>query len=130
MNHTPLFVDFQNITVAHNTTILLHALSVQIPDGEHVAILGPNGSGKSTFIRTLIREHYPVYSESGSVFRIWGQETWGRLYSSIPFRVCIPGPPIYISPEYFRERGDSIRLFSSIGLFFHTITPEMEKQGR
>ena len=69
MNKSPYFVDFQNITVAHNTTTILHSISVQIPDGEHVAILGPNGSGnhfyQDTFKRTI-----PVYSETGSVFKI------------------------------------------------------------
>jgi iron complex transport system ATP-binding protein len=128
MNHTPLFVDFQNITVALNSTVLLHELTVQIPDGEHVAILGPNGSGKSTFIRTLIREHYPVYSESGSVFRIWGQETWDVFTLRSHFG--------YVSQDlqYTFHRNISGRevilsgFFSSIGLFFHTITPEMENK--
>ena len=128
MNKSPYFVDFQNITVAHNTTTILHSISVQIPDGEHVAILGPNGSGKSTFIRTLLRELYPVYSETGSVFKIWGQETWDVFslrshfgYVSqdlqLTFTRNIPGREVILSG-----------FFSSIGLFFHTITPEMERK--
>lgn len=125
MNQSPLFVDFQNITVAHNTTILLHALSVQVPDGEHVAILGPNGSGKSTFIRTIIREHYPVYSESGSVFRIWGQDTWDVFTLRSHFGYVSQDLQVTFTRNISGREVILSGFFSSIGLFFHTITPEM-----
>jgi|GEM_PF-2324360 len=76
MNPPSLFIDFQNVTVVLGSHVVLDSISIHIPDGEHVAIIGPNGSGKSSFIKTIVREHYPVYTESGSVFRIWGQDTW------------------------------------------------------
>lgn len=128
MNQSKFFVDFQNITVTHNNTTILHSISIQIPDGEHIAILGPNGSGKSTFIKTLLRELYPVYSEKGSVFKIWGQETWdvfllrshfGYVSQDLQFTFnrIISGREVILSG-----------FFNSIGLFFHTITPEMERK--
>jgi iron complex transport system ATP-binding protein len=128
MKHSPLFIDFRNINVACGTTIVLHDISVQIPDGEHIAILGPNGSGKSTFIKTIMREHYPIYSENGFVFRIWGEEIWDVFTLRSHFG--------YVSSElqyaFTRNiKGREVILsgfFSSIGLFFHTITPEMEQR--
>ena len=33
--------------------LVLHAVSLDIPDGAAVGILGPNGSGKTTLLRLL-----------------------------------------------------------------------------
>lgn len=128
MTYSDLFVDFQNISVANEGKIILDSISIQIPDGEHIAILGPNGSGKSTFIKTLIREHYPVYTKSGYVFRIWGQDLWDVFSLRSNFG--------YVSQDlqFTFHRNISGRdvilsgFFSSIGLFFHTITQEMEQK--
>lgn len=125
MTESQPFIDFQHISVAIDCTIVLKDISVRIPDGEHIAILGPNGSGKSTFIRTILREQYPIFSESGSVFRTWGQDHWDVFTLRSRFG--------YVSQDLQNtfSRSISVRevilsgFFSSIGLFFHTITPEM-----
>lgn len=128
MNPPSLFIDFQNVTVVLGSHVVLDSISIHIPDGEHVAIIGPNGSGKSSFIKTIVREHYPVYTESGSVFRIWGQDTWdvfslrshfGYVSQDLQFTFTrtISGRDVLLSG-----------FFSSIGLSFHAITPEMEKK--
>ncbi|MDD1729919.1 MAG: ATP-binding cassette domain-containing protein, partial [Methanospirillum sp.] len=72
----PLFIDFKNICVVAGERNLLNSVTLKIYDGEHIAILGPNGSGKSSLIKTIIREYYPVYSKSGTRFRIWGEDSW------------------------------------------------------
>ena len=51
-----------------------------IREGENLAILGPNGAGKSTFVRTILREHYPVDHEQ-MVFRVRGKESWDMFDS-------------------------------------------------
>lgn len=128
MNQPSLFIDFKNVTVVTGGHVVLDSLSIQIPDGDHIAILGPNGSGKSSFIKTLVREYYPVYSESGTVFQTWGKTRWDvfELRSQIgyvsqdlelSFRQNITGREVILSG-----------FFSSIGLFFHSITKEMEKK--
>ncbi|HOJ97340.1 MAG TPA: ATP-binding cassette domain-containing protein [Methanospirillum sp.] len=128
MHQKPLFVDFQNITVAQNTKVIIHDLSVQIPDGEHVAILGPNGSGKSTFIRTLIREQYPVHAETGRVFRIWGEEVWDVFTLRSQFGYVSHDLQCTFNRNISGREVILSGFFSSIGLFFHTITQEMENR--
>lgn len=54
---------------------MLHALSLDIKPGEHIAILGPNGCGKSTLIQTLTCQRYPLV-QKGSYLRIFGRERW------------------------------------------------------
>jgi iron complex transport system ATP-binding protein len=128
MNQPAPFIDFQNISVAVQGHLVLDSLSIQIPDGEHIAILGPNGSGKSSFVKTLLREHYPVYSESGTVFKTWGQERWDVFSLRSHFG--------YVSQDLQHTFTRSISgmdvilsgFFSSIGLFFHTISPDMKKK--
>lgn len=126
MPKSPLFIDFQNITVVTGGNTVLNSISIQIPDKEHIAILGPNGSGKSSFIKTIMREHYPVFVETGTVFQTWGKERWdvfdlrshfGYVSQDLQesFNRNIPGREVILSG-----------FFSSIGLFFHTITPEMK----
>ena len=39
---------------------LLAHLSLEIPQGQHTAILGPNGSGKSTLIKLIAQEYRPL----------------------------------------------------------------------
>ncbi|NLV28371.1 MAG: ATP-binding cassette domain-containing protein [Methanomicrobiales archaeon] len=130
MKKSPPFIDFHNVTIILGNNVVLNAISVMIPDGEHVAILGPNGSGKSSFIKTIVREHYPAYNHSGTIFRTWGKELWDvfelrSLFGYISqdlqssFNRNISGRDVILSG-----------FFSSIGLFFHSITPKMEEKAK
>ncbi|MBQ8690652.1 MAG: ATP-binding cassette domain-containing protein [Phascolarctobacterium sp.] len=38
----------QNICVSINDKVIVHNLSLEIPEGKVTAIIGPNGCGKST----------------------------------------------------------------------------------
>ncbi len=108
--------------------LVLDSLSIQIPEGEHNRILGRTDQEKSSFVKTLLREHYPVYSESGTVFKTWGQERWDVFSLRSQFG--------YVSQDLQHTFTRSISgmdvvlsgFFSSIGLFFHTITPDMKKK--
>lgn len=123
-----LFINFKNVSISVNDSIVLDSIDLKIPDGAHIAILGPNGSGKSTLIKAITREYYPVYSENSSVFQIWGEEKWDvfSLRSHFGF--------VSYDLQYNFTRNISGRdvilsgFFSSIGLFFHKITPEMHKK--
>ena len=123
----PPLLEFRDVTVMKDQKKLLHSLTVTIQEGEHVAILGPNGAGKSTFIRTIMREYYPVWKE-GMWFQVCGNNVWhvsdlrshfGIVSNELQhiFTCEITGRDVILSG-----------FFSSIGLYWHETTPEMEQK--
>jgi branched-chain amino acid transport system ATP-binding protein len=47
-------LELSNVEVVYNEVVLvLHGLSIEVPDGEIVALLGPNGAGKTTTLRAV-----------------------------------------------------------------------------
>jgi len=67
-------IDIHNVTAFQQQTRVLEGFSLQIGEGEKVAILGPNGAGKSTLLKLITRELYPVERE-GSHLRLFGSDT-------------------------------------------------------
>ena len=49
----PIFVA-EDIDAGYGDTIIVQGVSIQVAEGEIVAIVGPNGSGKSTLIKSLL----------------------------------------------------------------------------
>ncbi len=49
----PIFVA-ENINAGYGDAIIVRGVSIQIAEGEIVAIVGPNGSGKSTLIKSFL----------------------------------------------------------------------------
>jgi iron complex transport system ATP-binding protein len=68
-------IEIQNATVYRGRTRVFDQLSLEVFQGESVAILGPNGSGKSTFLKLLSREIYPVQHADSQV-KVLGEEHW------------------------------------------------------
>ncbi|MDH7592747.1 MAG: ATP-binding cassette domain-containing protein [Methanomicrobiales archaeon] len=123
----PPFLEFENVSVVKGGRRLLDRISLQIHEGERIAVLGPNGSGKTTLIRTISREYYPAAGD-GTIFRVMGSDLWmvadlrryfgvvsGELQSS--FHRGITGREVILSG-----------FFSSADLFHRRITPEMEER--
>ena len=48
-------VEIRNLRKAYGALDVLHGISIDIDDGEFLALVGPSGCGKSTFLRTLNR---------------------------------------------------------------------------
>lgn len=56
---------------------VLADISLEIPQGQHTAILGPNGSGKSSLIKVLTQEYRPLaLPEQGPVVELFGHDRW------------------------------------------------------
>jgi len=52
-------IEFKNIHVGYDSTIVLKNINITIKQGEHWAVLGANGSGKSTFMKLIQSEIQP-----------------------------------------------------------------------
>jgi len=50
---TPIFVA-ENINAGYGDAVIVQGVSIQVAEGEIVAIVGPNGSGKSTLIKSFL----------------------------------------------------------------------------
>ena len=53
-------IKLQNLTKYFGTLKILEGVSMEIPDGESIAIIGPSGCGKSTLLRLMIRLSRPT----------------------------------------------------------------------
>jgi iron complex transport system ATP-binding protein len=64
-------------TVQKNGVRILDDVSLNIPEGQHTAIVGPNGSGKSTLIKLIARQLYPLaHADGRPVVSIFGESMW------------------------------------------------------
>jgi branched-chain amino acid transport system ATP-binding protein len=48
-----LYLEVKDITVRYDTAMVLNAVSLNVDEGEFVALVGPNGAGKSTLFRAI-----------------------------------------------------------------------------
>ncbi len=74
----PPLLRVQDVTVIRGDTRLVDCLSLEIPQGQNVAIVGPNGAGKSTLLRLLLRQLYPSIMDAppAGKIEILGAEVW------------------------------------------------------
>jgi len=52
---------FENVTAGYGQSPALENISLEVPQGLHVAVVGPNGAGKTTLFKTLVNL-LPVWS--------------------------------------------------------------------
>jgi iron complex transport system ATP-binding protein len=76
-------IDAQDLTLAYGPNVVLRGVSMQLGDGELLAIIGPNGAGKSTLLRALGGLHTPqdgnVMVNGKAVAQMSSQERARRL---------------------------------------------------
>ena len=119
-----------NATVFRGETRVFKGLSIDIGQGEQVAIVGPNGAGKTTLLKLLNRELYPVQSPESRV-EILGRDRWnvwdlrrhiGLVSDDLRVRYPLDAPALDVVLSGF---------FSSIGthgLLAQQVTEEHRKR--
>lgn len=77
MTHPPPLLALHDAALVQNGVPILSHFSLQIPDGEHCALLGPNGSGKSSLMKLLTRQWHPLARPDGSPsITVFGKTRW------------------------------------------------------
>ena len=72
----------ENLHLHYGDAQALAEVSLDVPQGEIVAIVGANGAGKSSLIRTIAGMHKP--RSKGTISpgcRVTGSATWGSAKS-------------------------------------------------
>lgn len=81
-------LQIDNIRVAYGKTVVIHGLSLEVGDGELVALVGANGAGKSTTLRTISGLLHPL---EGSV--IYNGKTLNKMHPDQVMRLGIAHCP-------------------------------------
>ncbi len=73
----------KSLSLAYNSTLIIHDLNLAIPAGQITALVGSNGCGKSTLLRGLARLIAPrtgtVYLDGASIFQLSEKEVAQQL---------------------------------------------------
>lgn len=99
----PAFIRFDHVDFSYPATqrLIYEGLSVDIRQGEKLALVGPSGGGKSTFVKLLQR----LYNVSGGSITIAGQDISGVTMASLRRNVSlVPQDPIL----FHRSLSDNI----------------------
>lgn len=77
LNNAAPLLKIDNATVQKSGVKILENIDIEIPEGQHTAIIGPNGSGKSTLIKLITRHIYPLANADGKpIITIFGRAMW------------------------------------------------------
>jgi iron complex transport system ATP-binding protein len=124
-------IELHNVTVQRGENLVLHDVSLTIPQGEHVAILGPNGSGKSTLIKLISRDLYPRLKPEPWSLRILGRETWHLFELRNHLGIVSNDWMQMCNRNYSGYEIVLSGFFGSVGVWpYHEVTAEMERKTR
>lgn len=85
---TPVSIEFRNVSFKYpgSETYALKNFSIQLENGEQLAVVGRNGSGKTTFIKLLCRLYDPQEGEillNGVNIREYDDAAYRQLFSVV-----------------------------------------------
>jgi len=135
----PPLLRIRDATVRKGTgagRVVLDHVSIEIPQGQHTAILGPNGSGKSSLIKLITQEYRPLAHPTGEpVVQVLGRDLWNvftlrtllgivsadlhRNFTDGNGPALLRGLDVVVS-GFFASRGVQAH---------HTVTAEMRERG-
>lgn len=75
------FIHIENVTKLYGTIRALHQITINVDEGDFIALIGPSGAGKSTLMRLLIREELP---SEGQIF-VAGRDITRLKVSQLPY---------------------------------------------
>jgi iron complex transport system ATP-binding protein len=111
--------------------VVLHGVTLKVPQGQHLAILGPNGSGKSTLIKLISRELYPRLKDEPWHLRIMGRDVWNLFELRNQLGIVSNDWMEMCTRAYSGFEIVLSGFFGSVGIWpNHHVTPEMERQAR
>ena len=119
----------EDVTMQFGGVIAVNNLSMEINQGEIVALIGPNGAGKTTafnavtgvyeptngavyFHDKLLVENYP----RGKMRKLYAGENWGK------YTRAVAHTPDYITKLGIARTFQNIRLFKSMTVFDNVLT--------
>ncbi len=91
----PPLISIRNVSFAYDGELVLEDVSLDINQGDFLAILGPNGSGKSTLLRLILgllkpqKGHIYLFGQDQSRFKEW----WRLGY--VPQRATYHVDPVF-----------------------------------
>lgn len=104
------------IQVQHQSTTLLHSVSLTLQPGELLAVIGPNGAGKSTLLKTLSGDIQPSQGDihlNGRPLKQWSLQQRAQQRAVLPqhARLNFPFPVLEVvllgrSPHPHRPKQD------------------------
>jgi iron complex transport system ATP-binding protein len=124
-NQVPL-IEMRDVTVTRDGRRILDSISLQVNDGENLALIGPNGSGKSSIIKVITGEYRPRADSENLIMRVLGKDSW-NVFDLRDLLGIVSGD---LQSDYVRDiKGAEVVLsgfFSSIGIHSnHRVTLPM-----
>ncbi|MFI5335580.1 MAG: ABC transporter ATP-binding protein [Opitutales bacterium] len=124
------------MTLARGDQIVLRNLTLQVRQGEHLAILGPNGSGKSTLIQAITRELHPIEGATPHRCDVLGRGHWDNTELRRHFGIVTLDLLQHLSHEITLREVTGLDMvlsgyFNSLGLWpHHRVIPAQRQHAR
>jgi len=114
------------VTMQFGGVVAVNDLSLEVNQGEIVALIGPNGAGKTTAFNCVTGVYEPTNGEvsflGAPVVRNHPQGKMTKLYAGSDADAFVGQPPLHPTPDHITKLGiartfQNIRLFGSLTVF-------------